>query len=75
MRAAEVLTLMADEQLGVPITPAVYRIRSREDTWTPVELNGTVHQNPTGSTATTGSSSSWVATRVTGRSRIRSSSC
>ena len=31
MRAAEVMTLMADEQLGVPITPAVYRIRSREE--------------------------------------------
>ena len=46
MRAAEVMTLMADEQLGVPLTPAVYRIRSREGTWTPVELNGTVHQNP-----------------------------
>ena len=46
MRAAEVMTLMADEQLGVPLTPAVYRIRSREETWTPVELNGTVHQNP-----------------------------
>ena len=46
MRAAEVMTLMADEQLGVPLTPAIYRIRSRDDTWTPVELNGTVHQDP-----------------------------
>jgi diguanylate cyclase (GGDEF)-like protein/PAS domain S-box-containing protein len=49
MRAAEVMTLMTDDGLGVPLTPAVYRIRSRDDTWTPVELNATVHPNDDGS--------------------------
>jgi len=42
-RAAEVMLLMAGDGLGVPITPAVYRIRSREGAWTPVELNATVY--------------------------------
>jgi diguanylate cyclase (GGDEF)-like protein/PAS domain S-box-containing protein len=45
-RAAEVMTLMAGDQLGVPITPAVYRIRARDGGWTPVELNATVHEGP-----------------------------
>lgn len=45
MRAAEVMTLMTDDELGVPLTPAVYRIRSRDGGWTPVELNATVHPN------------------------------
>lgn len=46
-RAAEVMTLMAGGELGVPITPAVYRIRSREGAWTPVELNATVQDRDT----------------------------
>jgi diguanylate cyclase (GGDEF)-like protein/PAS domain S-box-containing protein len=47
-RAAEVMTLMAGDQLGVPLTPAVYRILAHDGAWTPVELNATVHEGTAG---------------------------
>ena len=47
-RAAEVMGLMADDELGVPLTPAVYRIRAADGAWTPVELNATMHANADG---------------------------
>jgi diguanylate cyclase (GGDEF)-like protein/PAS domain S-box-containing protein len=47
-RAAEVVGLMADDSMGVAITPAVYRIRTSDASWRPVELNATLHDGPEG---------------------------
>ena len=48
LRAAEVMGLMAGDDLGVPLTPAVYRIRTADGSWKPVELNATLHANDDG---------------------------
>jgi diguanylate cyclase (GGDEF)-like protein/PAS domain S-box-containing protein len=48
VRAAEVMGLMNDEELDVPLTPAVYRIRAADGSWTPVELNAAMHRNDDG---------------------------
>jgi diguanylate cyclase (GGDEF)-like protein/PAS domain S-box-containing protein len=47
-RAAEVVGLMAADNMGVAVTPAVYRIRTSEGSWRPVELNATLHDGPDG---------------------------
>lgn len=47
-RAAEVLAMVSEQSLGVALTPAVYRIRAADGTWTPVELNATLHDNGEG---------------------------
>jgi diguanylate cyclase (GGDEF)-like protein/PAS domain S-box-containing protein len=39
VRAFEVVALMSDNQVGVPITPALYDLRRSDGTWLPVELN------------------------------------
>ena len=47
-RAVEVMADMAGDSLGVSPTPAIYRIRNNSDSWTPVELNATVHAGAAG---------------------------
>jgi diguanylate cyclase (GGDEF)-like protein/PAS domain S-box-containing protein len=39
VRAFEVVALMSDDEVGVPITPALYDLRRADGTWLPVELN------------------------------------
>jgi diguanylate cyclase (GGDEF)-like protein/PAS domain S-box-containing protein len=48
LRAGEVMGMMVDDSIPVPVTPALYRLRRRDDTWLPVELNGSVHTTPDG---------------------------
>lgn len=40
VRAFEVVALMTDDEVGVPITPALYDLRRADGGWTPIELNG-----------------------------------
>lgn len=40
VRALEVATLIFDDALVVPVTPAVYRVRRADGTWCPIEING-----------------------------------
>ena len=42
VRAAEILSRMADGNLGVPLTPAEYRFRRTDGTWIPIEVNGSM---------------------------------
>ncbi|MBI2706218.1 MAG: GGDEF domain-containing protein [Actinobacteria bacterium] len=42
LRAGEVVGMMVEDQLVVPVTPALYRLRQADGAWTPVELNGVV---------------------------------
>ena len=39
IRAIEVMTLMVGEQLVVPVTPALYRLRAASGEWVPIEIN------------------------------------
>jgi diguanylate cyclase (GGDEF)-like protein/PAS domain S-box-containing protein len=39
VRALEVMALMVDEQLVVPVTPALYRLQTSDGGWVPVEIN------------------------------------
>jgi len=39
VRAFEVVALMSDDRVGVPITPALYDLRRSDGRWLPVELN------------------------------------
>jgi diguanylate cyclase (GGDEF)-like protein/PAS domain S-box-containing protein len=42
LRAAEVMEMMVDDSIPVPVTPALYRLQRLDGTWVPVELNGAV---------------------------------
>jgi diguanylate cyclase (GGDEF)-like protein/PAS domain S-box-containing protein len=39
IRAIEVMTLLVGEQLVVPVTPALYRLRAANGEWVPIEIN------------------------------------
>ena len=40
-RAIRVVGMVAADTLDVPVTPALFRIRRHDDTWLPIEINGT----------------------------------
>ena len=40
-RAIRVVGMVATDTLDVPVTPALYRIRRRDGSWLPIEINGT----------------------------------
>ena len=40
-RAIRVVSMVSDETLEVPVTPALYRVRQRNGGYLPVEINGT----------------------------------
>ncbi len=48
IRALQVVGLMVDRALDVPVTPAVYRLRRHDDTWCPVEINASMLPGPDG---------------------------
>jgi diguanylate cyclase (GGDEF)-like protein/PAS domain S-box-containing protein len=45
-RAIEVMALLVDGQLMVPVTPALYRLRHADGTWYPIEINASVLPDP-----------------------------
>jgi diguanylate cyclase (GGDEF)-like protein/PAS domain S-box-containing protein len=40
LRAAEVMAEMQKDDVGVGVTPAIYRVRRSDDSWLPLEING-----------------------------------
>ena len=48
IRALRVVGMMVDRSLDVPVTPAVYRLRRRDETWCPVEINASMLPGPDG---------------------------
>jgi diguanylate cyclase (GGDEF)-like protein/PAS domain S-box-containing protein len=42
VRALRVVTMMVDEAMDVPISPAIYRVRRADGSWLPIEVNASV---------------------------------
>jgi len=45
IRALEVIGLVREEELRVPVTPALYRLRRQDGSWVPVEINAAPIEN------------------------------
>jgi len=52
IRALRVVSMMVESTLDVPVTPAVYRLRRRDGSWCPVEINASMM--PESATGVTG---------------------
>jgi diguanylate cyclase (GGDEF)-like protein/PAS domain S-box-containing protein len=48
VRALRVMSLMVDRRIDVEVTPAIYRVRRKDGSWCPIEINASMVPGPAG---------------------------